>query len=420
MRPLLIAILFVSLAPPASAQPAPSGLSGTQTHGSAVTVTGSSFGTKSTAAPRIWDNAEGTTVSTLWADRGPTGCSEGGTANIAYQTVIRTVALPHATSNTKYLAFLHCDSENGVGYVADVRTTGTYPNYSRWHWYWRMDPAWDNTGGENADGNNKFHTISAGTSLLSFPPDHFWYSEFDTRPLTSSTSPVNVDFSDTGQLGFQCITGTTTAGVCHSGGGTQSEGYGDNSNNPIAGWIHAELIIRWDRTSAGYVKYYENGVQYYGANGITDSDTGTTTRKEAIGLYARAREPNSYRYLDDIYFDWSTDGLAHVEICPGSTYAARGNCEPQILTAWSATSITFTANRAHFGASDADYLYVCDNAGSCNSAGLAFTWGGAGGGGTSGGRGKGKMRMRGKAPLVLAAYAIGFTGWLVRRRGGRP
>lgn len=422
MKKLLLILLLYPCA--VSAQPSIGGYTGTLTHGGTVTINGSSFGTKTVAAQLRWDNGEGSNLSTIWGsgNYGSTACGAITNGNLAYRTPIRSTALPYTTNgNTQYIAGIHCVADNGVLFLKAAHDSGTFPNYSRWVWYTRMDPAWDNTGGENTDANNKFYTGGSSDLLTcdSSAPgcgtaghDGFWYGEYDGRPTSSSTSPVNIDFSDSGSLGYRCDSGTELAGFCHSGGGSQTVGYGDNSNNPAAGWVYAELKIRWDRNNTGRVKYYENGIKYFDATGTTDTYTTTTTRQEGIGLYARAREPNSFRYIDDVYHDSSLQAWAHAELCTGSTYTLRGICAQQPLTSWSTTAIGITVNGGKFAPSGAAYLYVCDSADSCNSSGFSVTMdAGGGGGGTSP---KSKRRMIKMAWIDITSFTL--LGLIVIRR----
>jgi hypothetical protein len=90
------------------AQVTVSGHSGTWTHGSSVTVTGSGFGSKSTAAPLVWDDCSGTNPLTLWSGAWPDSSWEA-TYRANYRTpatVGRGVALPHSHV-TKYLSGAH-------------------------------------------------------------------------------------------------------------------------------------------------------------------------------------------------------------------------------------------------------------------------------------------------------------------------
>ena len=64
----LIAILFFLITTKGFAEPVITNAqsSGAYDHGTNVTATGQSFGTKATAAPYIWDNGEDRDWETLW------------------------------------------------------------------------------------------------------------------------------------------------------------------------------------------------------------------------------------------------------------------------------------------------------------------------------------------------------------------
>jgi len=366
-------VCFLAAATIASAQPSITGTTGTLTHGSAVTLIGAGFGSKS-APQRIWDTAEGTDLRTLWDVWEPTTAANT-TCNMGYRTPIRNVALPHTSGNTKYMAGCHYGLDTSSGgndvNIAKSRTVPGYPYYSYWAYYWRMDPAWDNCCGENTDGNNKIHIVATTPGLVD---GTFWYNEYDVRPTSPSVTPV-LDVSDTGGMGYRCR--TAVVGACHSSG-AGNVGYGTNSNNPINGWIKFEIMVRWDRTTNGYMIMYENGRKVYHSTGETDTNTSTNTRWEAIGYYSRARGITNWRYFDDIYFDYGTDAIAHLEICPGSTFANRGVCSTQPLVSWNNSSINFTLNRGGLAANSTAYVYVTDSARNTNSNGFPIVLGSSG------------------------------------------
>lgn len=371
MRQVAIALCLL-IAATASAQPTISSVAGALNHGATVTLNGNSFGTKAVAAPKIWDRTEGSNLSALWDDWEPTAAADPS-CNMGYRTPIRGVSLPHTTSNTKYLAGCHYgfDTSNGgnIVQISDQRNATVYPYYSYWSYYWRMDPAWDNGG---SDGNNKIHGIGTSEGVLA---GSYWYTEYDGKPINSSADP-NFDVYDSGGLGYRCR--VAIIGACHSNG-TGEMGFGPNgsANNPINGWVKTEILIRWDRTTAGYVLIYENGQKVYHTTGETDDTTSTTTRYEGIGLYSRARGITTWRYFDDVYFDTSVDAIAHVELCPGATFATRGVCQTQPLTAWSNTSVSFTMNRGALPSSGTAYAYVTDRNRSTNAVGFPVVIGGA-------------------------------------------
>jgi hypothetical protein len=78
-----------------------------------------------------------------------------------------------------------------------------------------------------------------------------------------------------------------------------------------------------------------------------------------------------YFWVDDYYVDSS---VARVEVCTGSTWATRGDCEIQIPSAWSANAITIKANQGAIPAGAARYLYVVDPDGVASSSGRSVSF----------------------------------------------
>jgi hypothetical protein len=373
-------VLLVLMASLAEAQPAPVSTAGALTQGSAVTISGTSFSTRGAPTKEVYDNAEGTNPLTLWDAYEPTACSASGSDDVLdYRTPIRSTALPYTINgNTQYLVGMHCDDNFGNLYVQSNYTRPSLPYYSVWSYYGRMDPAWNNTGGENADANNKIYQISTGTVVFST----YWYLEYGGfgRPINSSTNPsaISLDVHDSGGFGGSpfCVSmvGGENGTACSSSG-PGSPAWGNNGvPNPINGWLLHEIELKWANDGTGYVKVWMDGVARMHMIGNTDGE-GAGARNEAIGLYARAREPNSFRYMDAIHFVTGADARARVRLCPGSTFAARGACSSLPVTAWSSTSIgvTWLANQIPTGTA---YLYVTDKDGNTNSNGLPVTNGG--------------------------------------------
>ena len=80
----------------------------------------------------------------------------------------------------------------------------------------------------------------------------------------------------------------------------------------------------------------------------------------------------SYNYTD-IFVDWT---LARIDLCTGSTFAARGNCETQIPVTWGDTGISTRVNKGAL-TDGTRYLYVYDATGTPNATGYAVTLGAA-------------------------------------------
>jgi hypothetical protein len=114
--------------------------------------------------------------------------------------------------------------------------------------------------------------------------------------------------------------------------------------------------------------------------GSTPSNCTVGSWGPATGIYAVGYDPNidgtganpSFDF-DDIYVD---DTRSRVEICTGSTWAAKGACEVQIPhTSWGDTTLQITVNQGAFADSSTAYLYVVDADGVANTNGEEITFG---------------------------------------------
>jgi hypothetical protein len=359
-RQLITALALFACPALATAQPSISGTSGTWSQDQTVTITGSNFGTKTTAAPVVFDDSDhGQAVSARWSG----GWPSLGTAacRIQYSTTIRSVALPYTSNgNTSYLRGGHCDTvfadEGWNVLVWKNRTVSSFPAYTYAHWYQRVDPAWVNQ--DPSDGNFKWYDWSSGSEPYQTSNGANWYLEC-----------ANWDVGENCQNHFNDDGASLTQDFNWYGTSTQ--------DLVAAGWHKYEIFLKFTQSGAGLIEWHRNGVLIHSwAGSRTDGMTGTA-RNESFGGYTfDDGNSNNYRYFDDIYYDTT---WAHVELCAGSTWATRGVCEPQIPTNWNANgqSITITVNLGQF-ASGTKYLYVMDSAQAKNALGTAITVDGAG------------------------------------------
>jgi hypothetical protein len=147
-------------------------------------------------------------------------------------------------------------------------------------------------------------------------------------------------------------------------------------------WVSGEWYTEeWElRNSSGL--NLSDGVILYIRNGT----------KEVEQLDARYRCSGEEGYLSDFYISnysdtpveiWEDDlyidtTWARVMICTGSQWNSKGICEIQIPSAWSANSVTITANQGSFASGQQAYLYVVDSTGAVNANGFPVTIGGGG------------------------------------------
>lgn len=320
---------------------------GEVSHNRQVTLSGAGFGSKSQAAPVIWDNCSGTDIRSKW-DGGWPDASSNSYYNIGYRTPMRGISLPHAFAS-KYLAGAH--GENGgasAGYNVMVwkNRTISYPSYSYASWYQRSDDNWFFDG----DNNYKVFDYSMGTAPYALPEN--WYLEYNPRP-TSRTSGaswhINDDYSS-----------------LYSPDANGKGWWWGSAVNPMAGkWAKVEVETKYTNQNDGYIKLWENGVLKINYAGRTDSMPGTA-RSEAIGGYTRTRNSNNWRYFADLYFDHNR---SRILLGNASTYSQSTVREVQIPATWSASAITFTVNQATFAAGSQAYLYVIGTDGTVNEQG---------------------------------------------------
>lgn len=341
----LLAALLVAWPTLVAAQPNVSGVSGTVSHGSSITITGTSFGSKATAAPLKYDDFQGTTVGNSpsgWGVQGDAGYPKVGTTR-----------LRSGTPFTKNLEHMW-----GIGNASNLHLLGIGPITKLYVDFWRyFDVSSGGTLGSLNIKTIRVHTAGTGA------PDHYSQEYEQTGPLR----PRNMD-------------GVSGWPVSGADNGYSSCSYGQGSD--ITGiWVHWQWGIdigSGNGAGDGKQLAFWNSQDCYtmGANGIPStikmSESGQPPFDELfVGNYVRGGDYSGtlYAQTEALYVDTT---WARVELCDASTYAARTHCEIQIPSAWSGTSITATVNRGSFGAGTA-YVYVCNDAGTCDSTGHAVT-----------------------------------------------
>jgi hypothetical protein len=347
--------LLMCLAGSAAAAPVIQGVSGTFAHKGSVTITGSGFGTKAVAAPVVWDDASGTNILNKWSGAWPKTATTPSN-NTNYRTPIRGISLPH-NHITNYIAGCGIGGDAYSGnnvLIYKNRTISSYPAFTFFSWYQRSDDAW-RFGGDN---NYKVWDFSNGSEPYDLPNN--WYVEYNPVP-TSATS---------------------TAGAYHLNDDAYPNGLNGNIGSwwqgtaisPMSGvWTKIQMEIRYDQTSSGYIKLWENGVLKINYSGRTDGLSGNT-RSEAIGGYQRMTDSNNWRYFADVYLDYTP---ARVVLANNSVLGQATIIEPQIPSAWTASSISVSVNLGKFASGQTAYLFVFDSTGTASAAGFPITVGGA-------------------------------------------
>jgi len=322
-------------------------------HNQSVTISGSGFGTKSSAVPIVWDNATGNAMSDKWDGALP-NLLPG--YNTKYYGPMRGVDPPHV-HDTRFIAGAHAantgaDSGYDVVFYKNVSLQGA-PSYIYTSWYQRADNGWV-FGGDN---NFKTFVYSVCCGPYEQP---YWYTMYGPPHPASSTDKEVVWAINGQQLSNPDVNGHNA--------------WWGRAVNAMAGrWSKVEMAIKVTSQNDGYVIMWENGQQVMNYAGPTDTFPGTR-RTIAIGGYARMQGYTSnWRYFDDVYVDTT---LARVVLANKPVLSEATVIENQIPSAWSDGSITATVNLGQFAQGQPAYLFVVDSSGVPSDKGLAVTAGG--------------------------------------------
>ena len=322
---IIVALVALIASVAAGAAPSISGVSGTVSHGSSITITGSSFGSKTTAAPVAWKTFEDNSITSGgWSIGFPANFSISGSNN---------------RSNSSYYGKAYYGgSEERVWFSRNLPSATLF-----------FTSFWLRLSSNANQQSGKFY-----------------------RVYFSGANSDNIYLS-TGDGNFQI------RGYSECNGSTE---WGAGPSMAQNGWSKVDILL----SQSGGMTAWVNGVQSWTHPEWTGGGCGWAPSGHSIDLPNMLDGPErghvalgEYGY-DDILFDTTQ---ARVELCPGSTWAARGGCESQPATSWGASSIVVTVNRGGFSTGNTAYLYVVDSTGTANASGYSVTIGGGGGGGTT-------------------------------------
>lgn len=323
------------MASQAHGAPTVSQASGTFSNGNSVTITGSSFGTKSTASPLVFDNFEaGTTGSKVMTSNAVVGKWQDGAG---YEQPAYTTEQAHSGSKSVKL------SAREDAYNLSVNQNGSFPVIYM-DWWVRVNQL------DGVSRNWKPFRIYGADDKMAV----------NDVVMCSGT-------------GLSVINESAEAGFWWGEGG--------NFNNNQ--WQHYQVLMRAS-SSAGSA---DGAVKQYINSKLVSDHTGVVTRASSahwsqirIGHYWAtsavddcSANSGANIYLDNVYVDTS---WAHVELGNANTYLGSTTREIQIPTSWSASSIAFNVSTGAFTSGSTAYVYVMDSSGSVNSNGIPVTIGG--------------------------------------------
>lgn len=362
-----------------------SGVSGTKSHGSSITISGTGFGTKATAAPKIYDDASGSTpVATGWNVAWPDGISS--TYNMAYRTLPTTngsvSTLPHSHVSKAICGCHNGSGANGGQSVAlhyeraNFDALG-YPQYTFISYWERTDPNFPFGSGNNYKVYDWTEGLGGGYNL-----PYNWYLEYYEMTGATQGSMGTWHFNDDNKSGAYVLECMPQYNGVDSHGNDPWAFDGVTTTSPCAGWKKVEMAMKWTRGPSdhtGVVQVWDQGVMVLDYLGTTDGGTmtddlgetpswNTGDRQDMIGGYSALRSSSAWRYYCDVYYDhtWSRVVLGNA-----STIGACTKKEMQVPSAWSSTSITCTMKHGAIPTGSA-WLYVIDSTGAA-SAGFAVT-----------------------------------------------
>jgi hypothetical protein len=317
-------LFLVVMVTPCFAAPSVSSTSG---NGTTVTISGSSFGAKSTAAPMKWDdfddgvNGNGVETNGYWSVDGDTP-PEYNNDNLRTGSGLNLECYLTSLQDLMYKDSLDFSS----GYIyADWWIKYNGGSGDDWYQVKCMRVC---KGGDTWDGQ----TIANFNWQSNDRTNKWFYFQVRYENADSSIGTSNVTI------------------------------------NPITEdvWTHMQLVIKNSSvgSSDGEIYIYKDGA-------LTGSDSSVLLRTQNVeydcirfGEYIGNGGNSTTLYYDDIYFD---DSWARVEIGNNSDYDSCTHREIQIPTAWSSSEITATLNFGSFSSGGTAYLFVIDSDGNVST-----------------------------------------------------
>jgi len=340
---LICAAAVCASGAPAYAQPSVTGVAGTMANNQTITITGASFGTKTAAAPLVWEDVSDGVVDSKLVNHG-SGVAAINGDNLRHSFSTKNVRADYKKAGAYY------------GYDASTAPKWFVQYWiklaSNWHWGTSTYG-----GGDDGLANIKFFRM--------FP--------------TGSRTYANAGYSTHGFAGGEVLR------FVENGAQTYLPLDGQEFFAPGA-W-HCVQVEFGENGGAGQA----NGTMRLWVDGVLRDSTTTldtnpaadgaavNKRPYVIGFYdswgpSDAAVSTMYAYYTDIYVDSS---WSRVELGNAATYAASTHREMLIPSAWSATSITARVTQGTFPAGQTAYLYVVDASGRMNANGFRITIGGA-------------------------------------------
>lgn len=351
------------------ADPSVTGASGTMSHGQTVTITGSGFGSKSSAAPHVWDTLEDGSCDTT-ATVGTWGDADG----------YPNGSLAISSSNARHANSTYCASGTfdvigeTIAFAANTSSSTWYVQYwiyldSEFSWgnnNVKLFRLWDTSNDENLRIQS-YNNVDIVVENCDTGHGEFYWGACPPSPSGGWWPVVPGGTCADAVFGHTCNCGEIIAGSLD-----WSYFQTDFSKGT---WHLMQFEFRDGDASAanGYLKWWVDGRLVFHHEDITTRTTSRAKYANQIGFFRDSTSDGSGSiFIDDAYADttWS-----RVEIGNASTYATCTHREIQPPTSWADGSIAITFNQGSFSAEDTAYVYVVDSTGAVNSSGYEITIG---------------------------------------------
>jgi hypothetical protein len=341
--------------------PVISGVQGTLSDKSSITITGSSFGSTGPNVVLFDDYEKGASGGTV------------STASGSAQVGQWTYAIGGITYSTSYA---HSGNKSGKSEWANA-VSGSIPqtqlNFSSadrvFLSWWQYVPA-----GKVIPGTT--NPSLGGTNWKTF---WIWSDPFPT------SDHLTVYLNDTNGPGgwSYALSGDDTSLSYNSGSPSVYR-----SSYLTKGVWNRYSFYFYGSSSQGAIKMYEvSSTQGFhtilDSSGVNTMRSGQLWNRLTLPGYGR-KDSNSQTYVDDVYFATGAGAQARVEMGNQSSYQNCSNLAILTPTSWSNGSVTATVRQGGFAAGQSAYLFVIDANGTA-SAGFPVTIGAgsSGGGGTN-------------------------------------
>jgi hypothetical protein len=369
------------------AVPVISNVSGANYHNGEITITGSSFGTKSPAAPLWWDNMEGasngsttfTSDELSWVISGslsgsnkhysevsPSRGSEASALMTYRNTGYRSVVAPHPYS-TKYATGAHWQFDNNSPRYSDstyqivnLTVDSGSANKNIWyvHFYYRIDPDWTVI---NNFENHKKSAVNYGTTIYDSPASYMSSGGLADAKVSGDA----VEYTIGNIVGFGCSIVEYQTGANAKDSWVAIEQHWDSP-------IGRHEVWSWDGGEAG-----SGRKSYSDPNDLDCRNKKPDTRSFSLGGWyctntnmdddLKRGGKDNFRYFDDVYVD---NTFSRVVLANAQNYSDATIVEPQIPNEWSQSSIRVTINVGKLPTSQEHYLFVFDSENVSNPNGI--------------------------------------------------